>query len=43
MESSEHNWTNISETISPEMLVFGEKVLDVVLYEYPQKSHNFKN
>ena len=25
MESSEHNWTNISETISPEMLVFGEK------------------
>ena len=25
MESSEHNWTNISETICPTMLVFGKK------------------
>ena len=24
MESSEHNWANISETICPEMLVFGK-------------------
>ena len=25
MESSEHNWANISETIYPTMLVFGKK------------------
>ena len=25
MESSEHNWANISETICPEMLVFGKQ------------------
>ena len=25
MESSEHNWANISETICPTMLVFGKK------------------
>ena len=25
MESSEHNWANISETIRPTMLVFGKK------------------
>ena len=24
MKSSEHNWANISETIFPEMLVFGK-------------------
>ena len=24
MESSEHNWANISETIGPKMLVFGK-------------------
>ena len=24
MESSEHNWANISGTICPEMLVFGK-------------------
>ena len=24
MESSEHNWANIVETICPEMLVFGK-------------------
>ena len=24
MESSEHNWANVSETICPEMLVFGK-------------------
>ena len=24
MESSEHNWANSSETICPEMLVFGK-------------------
>ena len=24
MESSEHNWANISQTICPEMLVFGK-------------------
>ena len=25
MELSEHNWANISETIYPEMLIFGNK------------------
>ena len=25
MESSQHNWANISETICPELLIFGEK------------------
>ena len=44
MESSERNWANISETICPEMLVFHEvSLLDVVLSEYPDKSHNFTN
>ena len=41
MESSQHNWANISETICPELLIFG--VLDVVLSEYLNKSHNFTN
>ena len=44
MEPSEHNWANISETISSEMLVFHEVgLLDLVLSEYPDKSHNFTN
>ena len=41
MESSQHNWANISETICPELLIFG--VLDVVLSEYLNKSYNFTN
>ena len=32
MESSEHNWANISETIC---------LLDLLFSEYPQKSHIF--
>ena len=44
MESSEHNWANISETICPKLLIFWRvSVLDVVLSEYPNKSHNFTN
>ena len=45
MELSEHNWANISETICPEMLICGKYIclLDVVLSEYPDKSHNFTN
>ena len=45
MELSEHNWANISETICPEMLIFGKYIclLDVFLSEYPDKSHNFRN
>ena len=44
MESSEHNWANISETICSEMLVFHEVgLLDLVLSEYPDKSHTFTN
>ena len=27
MESSKHNWANMSETICPEMLVFGSRPL----------------
>ena len=43
MESSEHNWANISQTICPTMLVFWQgRHLDVVL-EYPGKSRNFTN
>ena len=42
MESSEHKWANISETICPTMLVFWQVgLLDVVLSQYPDKSHNF--
>ena len=44
MESSEYNWANISETICPEMLVFGKEASCMLLFsEYPNKSHNFTN
>ena len=46
MELLEHNWTNISETICPEMLFIGAwqvGLLDVVLSECPDKSHKFTN
>ena len=44
MESSEHNWANISETVCPEMLVFGKEASWMLLFsEYPDKSHNFTN
>ena len=47
MESSKHNWANISETICPTMLIFGKQhevgVLDAVLSECFDKSHNFTN
>ena len=56
MESSEHNWANISETICPKMLkqnwdlragalanLWQVGVLDVVLSEYLDKSHNLTN
>ena len=44
MESSEHNWANISETICPEMRVFGKQASWMLLFsEYPDKSHNFTN
>ena len=48
MEFSKHNWAMISETI----LLFASKcsflasrplILDVVLSEYPGKSHNVRN
>ena len=36
MESSEYNWANISETICPEMLVFGKQAFWMFLFsEYP--------
>ena len=44
MESSEHNWANISETICPKKLVFGKQASWMLLFsEYPDKSHNFTN
>ena len=44
MEFSEYNWAKISETICPEMAIFGKLgLLDIVLSEYPDKSHNFRN
>ena len=39
-----YNWANISKKICPEMLIFGKSVLwimEAVLSEYPDKSHNF--
>ena len=40
MESSEHNWANISETICPEMLVFGKQAYWMLLFsKYPDKYH----
>ena len=41
MESSEHNSTNISETICPEMLCFASRRLGRRLSEYFDKSHHF--
>ena len=39
MESSEHNWAHISETICPEMLAFGEQASWMLLFsEYLDKS-----
>ena len=33
MESSEHNWANISETICPTMLVFGKKASRMFFFQ----------
>ena len=41
--SSEHNWANISETICPEILVFGKASWMLLFSEYPDKSHNVTN
>ena len=48
MELSEHNWANISETVAPKCLFLAEGswqggLLDVVLPEYSDKSHNFRD
>ena len=48
MEPSEHNWSNISETICPHNASSWQvgpegRPLNVVLSEYPDKSHNFTN
>ena len=44
MDSSEHNSANISETICSEMIIFWQvAILDIVLSEYLDKSHNFRN
>ena len=33
MESSEHHWANISETICPEMLVFGKQASQMLFFQ----------
>ena len=33
MESSEHNWANISKTICPTMLVFGKKASWMLFFQ----------
>ena len=33
MESSEHNWANISETICPTMLVFGKQASQMLFFQ----------
>ena len=44
MEFSKRNWSTISETICPYMLIFWQVgLLDIALSEYPDKSHNFRN
>ena len=46
MEISEYNWATISETIIslPQNAHFWQVgLLDVVLSEYPYKSHNFRD
>ena len=44
MEFSKHNCSTISEIIYPEMLIFWPLgLLDIVLSEYPDTSHNFRN
>ena len=44
IEFSKHNWARISETICPQMLIFLQVgLLHIVLSEYPDKSHDFKN
>ena len=45
MEFSKHNWATISETISrPQDAHFWQVgLMDIVLSEYSDKSHNFRN
>ena len=44
MEFSKHNWAMISETICPQSAHFWQVgLLDIVLSEYLDKSHNFRN
>ena len=44
MEFSEYNWATISETICPQNAHFWQVgLLDIVLSEYPDKSHNLRN
>ena len=43
MEFYKNNWATILETICPEMLIWQEGLLDIVLSEYADKTHNFRN
>ena len=44
MEFCKHNWATISETICPPNAHFWQVgLLDIVLSEYPDKTHNFRN
>jgi len=42
MEFSKHNWAMISENL-PQNSHFWQVGPDIVLSEYPDKSHNFRN
>ena len=43
MESSEHNWANISDNLTHNASFWQIGILDVVLSVYLDKSHNFSN
>ena len=44
MEFCKHNWATISETICPQNAYFWQVgLVDIVLSEYLDKSHNFRN
>ena len=44
MEFCKYNWATISETICPQNAYFWQVgLVDIVLSEYVDKSHNFRN
>ena len=43
MEFCKHNWATISENLPPNAHFWQVGLLGIVLSEYPDKSHNFRN